>query len=168
MSHEPAMEPLAGATIGINQILWANDDLPELTPPIDPLTILDEMARLGYIGSQLGTTFPRGDELLSALRSRGLLISEVYAGLPCTVDGPTGTARDVGRQKLAELHAAEGDVLVAALPLSPRSRPAPPFRQGAPPERVPWPDSACRRYRDRSGPTSSGSPDILRYRRHTR
>jgi inosose dehydratase len=119
VTDEPATGPLAGATIGINQILWANDDLPELTLPIDPLTILDEMARLGYLGSQLGTTFPRGDELLSALRSRGLLIAEVYATIPCTIDGPTLTAGDDGRRKLAELHAAEGDVLVAALPLSP-------------------------------------------------
>ena len=118
MTREPATGPLAGATIGINQILWANDDLPELTPPIDPLAILDETARLGYRGGQLGTTFPRGDALLSALRSRGLRIAEVYATLPCTVDGPTSAARDDGRRKLAELHGAEGDVLVAALPLS--------------------------------------------------
>jgi inosose dehydratase len=118
VNREPATGPLAGATIGINQILWANDDLPELTPPIDPLTILDEMARLGYRGGQLGTTFPRGEALLSALRSRDLRIAEVYATIPCTVDGPTATALDDGRRKLAELHAAEGDVLVAALPLS--------------------------------------------------
>jgi inosose dehydratase len=118
MTQVPADRPLAGATIGVNQILWANDDLPDLMPPIDPLTILDEMARLGYRGSQLGTTFPRGEELRAALRTRDLRIAEVYACLPCSVEGPTDGAREIGRSKLAELHAANGDVLVAALPLS--------------------------------------------------
>jgi inosose dehydratase len=118
VSEAPSGAPLSGASIGINQILWANDDLPDIAPRIDPLTILDEMARLGYRGSQLGTTFPRGDALEAALRSRSLRIAEVYAPLPCTVEGPTGEARGVGRAKLAELHAAGGDVLVAALPVT--------------------------------------------------
>jgi inosose dehydratase len=118
MSQASPTRPLAGATIGVNQILWANDDLPDLMPPIDPLTILDEMARLGYRGSQLGATFPRGEELRTALRSRDLRIAEVYAALPCSVDGPTPEAHDIGRTKLDELHAAEGDVLVAALQLT--------------------------------------------------
>jgi inosose dehydratase len=115
----PAAGPLAGATLGINQILWANDDLPDLTPPVDPLTILDEMARLGYRGSQLGSTFPRGEALRDALRARDLRIAEVYACLECTVDGPVAGALAVGRAKLADLHAADGDVLVVALPLCP-------------------------------------------------
>jgi inosose dehydratase len=119
MSGTSATRPLSGATIGINQILWANDDLPDLTPAVDPLTILDEIARLGYRGSQLGTTFPRGDELRTALQSRDVRIAEVYACLPCGPDGPADDALDVGRAKLAELHAAEGDVLVVALPLTP-------------------------------------------------
>jgi len=114
----PQVRPLSGATIGINQILWANDDLPELTPPVDALWILDEMARLGYKGSQLGSTFPRGEVLRDALRARDLRIAEVYACLGCTIDGPVSGALDAGRRKLAELHAADGDVLVAALPIS--------------------------------------------------
>ena len=131
MSSAPAVRPLSGATIGINQILWANDDLPDLMPPIDPLVILDEMARLGYRGTQLGKTFPRGEALRAALRSRDLRIAEVYACLPCDADGPTPEARDIGRGKLAELHAAEGDVLVVALPLT-RDRAAHVSRAGAP------------------------------------
>lgn len=114
-----ARRPLAGATLGINQLLWANDDVPDLTPPIDPLTILDEIARLGFRGSQLGSTFPRGDVLRSALRARGLRIAEVYACLPCGPDGPTAEARATGIDKLRELHDADGDVFVAALPLTP-------------------------------------------------
>jgi inosose dehydratase len=110
--------PLAGTTLGLNQLLWANDDVPDLTPSIDPLTILDEIARLGFAGSQLGSTFPRGEALRSALRRRGLRIAEVYACLPCTPDGPTIDARTAGIDKLRELHDAEGDVFVAALPLA--------------------------------------------------
>src|SRR5471032_1779480 len=79
---------LPGATIGINQILWANDDLPGLTPPIDPLIVLDEMHRLGYAGSQLGREFPRGAELRRALAARDLRIAEAYATLECGPDGP--------------------------------------------------------------------------------
>ncbi|MFZ5852900.1 MAG: TIM barrel protein [Chloroflexota bacterium] len=115
----PGRRPLASATLGINQILWANDDLPELTSPIEPLTILDEMARLGYKGSQLGRTFPRGDALRRALCERGLRIAEVYASLECTTDGPVPGALEMGRARLAELNAVDGDVLVAALSLSP-------------------------------------------------
>src|SRR5438876_777760 len=33
----PSRAALANAQLGINQILWANDDLPELNPPIDAL-----------------------------------------------------------------------------------------------------------------------------------
>ena len=119
MAGFPGAGQLAGATLGINQILWANDDLPDLTPPIDPLTILDEMARLGYRGSQLGSSFPRGEALRDALQARDLRIAEVYACLECTIDGPVSGALEVGRTKLADLHAADGDVLVAALPLCP-------------------------------------------------
>jgi inosose dehydratase len=111
--------PLAHVTVGINQILWANDDLPELTPPMDPLLILDEMARLGYRGTQLGSTFPRGQALREALRARNLRICEVYATLPCTTDGPVPGALEAARTKLTELDAVEGEVLVVALPLSP-------------------------------------------------
>lgn len=110
--------PLSGAAIGVNQILWANDDLPDLTPAVDPLVILDEIHRLGYAGSQLGTTYPRGAALRDALQARGLRIAEVYASLECDRDGPVPAAAEAGRAKLAELHAVEGDVLVAALRLS--------------------------------------------------
>jgi inosose dehydratase len=113
-----ALGSLALAPIGINQILWANDDLPDLTPPIDPLTILDEMARLGYDGGQLGTSFPRGAPLRAALDARNLRIAEVYVALPCTIDGPAPDAAAVGRAALADLDAADGDVLVVALHLT--------------------------------------------------
>ena len=119
MSQPAAGSRLAGATLGVVQILWANDDIPELRSDVPALAILDEMHRLGYRGSQLGSTFPRGQALLAALRARDLRIAENYAGLPCTPDGPTDEARERGRATLESLHAAEGDVLVAALALTP-------------------------------------------------
>ncbi len=113
----PTRRALADARIGIVHILWANDDLPELTPPIEPLKILDEIARLGYAGTQLAGSFPRGDALAAALDERGLRIAEVYACIECTQDGPVEGALEIGRVKLAELHAVGGDTLVAALPV---------------------------------------------------
>jgi inosose dehydratase len=107
------------AKIGIVHILWANDDLPELTPPIEPLAILDEISRLGYEGTQLAGSFPRGAALEEALAARGLRIAEVYACIECAEDGPLPGALEVGRAKLAELHAVHGDTLVAALPVGP-------------------------------------------------
>ena len=107
------------AKIGIVHILWANDDLPELTPPIEPLQILDEISRLGFEGTQLAGSFPRGAALDAALAARDLRIAEVYACVECDEDGPVAGALEVGRAKLADLHAAHGDTLVAALPVGP-------------------------------------------------
>lgn len=111
------------AKLGIVHILWANDDLPELTPPIEPLQILDEIARLGFEGTQLAGSFPRGAALDEALAARALRIAEVYACIECDADGPVAGALEVGRAKLAELHAAHGDTLVAALPVGPARAP---------------------------------------------
>ena len=110
---------IARAKLGIVHILWSNDDLPELTPPIEPLAILDEIARLGYEGTQLAGSFPRGDALAAALGARRLRIAEVYACIDCDENGPVPGALEVGRTKLAELHAAKGDTLVVALPVGP-------------------------------------------------
>ena len=107
------------ARIGIVHILWANDDLPELTPPIEPLQILDEISRLGFEGTQLAGSFPRGAALDEALAARDLRIAEAYACIECDADGPVASALEVGRAKLAELHAVHGDTLVAALPVGP-------------------------------------------------
>ena len=111
------------AKLGIVHILWANDDLPELTPPIEPLQILDEIARLGFEGTQLAGSFPRGAALDEALAARALRIAEVYACIECDADGPVAGALEVGRAKLAELHAVHGDTLVAALPVGPARAP---------------------------------------------
>jgi len=109
----------AGDRIGIVPIIWNNADLPDLAPPVPALTVLDEIARLGYSGTQLGVGFPRGRALAAELASRRLRLAEVYAALPCDASGPAPAAAEVARAGLEELDAAGGDVLVVALAPSP-------------------------------------------------
>lgn len=104
--------------IGVVPILWNNADLPDLAEPVPASTVLDEIARLGYSGTQLGIGFPRGRALAAELASRGLRLAEVYVALPCDQSGPGAAAVEVGRAALDELHTAGGDMLVVALELS--------------------------------------------------
>lgn len=109
---------LAGAPIGVVPILWNNVDIAALRHGTPAEAILDEMARLGFDGCQLGLGFPDGAELRAALDARGLRMAEVYVSLPATVDGPTADALDIGRARLRLLREAGGEVLVIALDLS--------------------------------------------------
>jgi inosose dehydratase len=100
-------------------IIWNNADLGDHAPLVPADQVLDEIARLGYAGTQLGIGFPAGPALTAALERRGLRLAEVYAALPCDARGPTSDALEVGRQRLAELHAAGGEILVVALDAAP-------------------------------------------------
>jgi inosose dehydratase len=109
---------LARAKIGIVPIIFANDDLPDLTPRIDPEFMLDEIIRLGFTGTQLSRALPTGASLEPSLRRRGIRIAEVYAALPCAIDGPSPAARE---QAFAQLDAAsrtQADVLIFSYHLS--------------------------------------------------
>lgn len=117
--RQRAGEPLAEAPIGVVPIIWNNADLADHAPLIPADQVLDEIARLGYAGTQLGIGFPAGPALAEALERRGLRLAEVYAALPCDARGPTSDALDVGRQRLSELHAAGGEILVVALDVTP-------------------------------------------------
>jgi inosose dehydratase len=108
-------DALARASIGTVPILWNNVDQPELGPAVDPATVLDEIARTGYEGTQEGRGFPRGDMLRSMLAERGLRLAELYVSIPCSVDGPPAGALEAARERLRILHDAGGDVLVLAL-----------------------------------------------------
>jgi inosose dehydratase len=112
-------DALSRAAIGTVAILWNNVDVAELRLGTDALTILDEIARTGYEGTQLGLGFPEGTALQTALAQRGLRLAEVYASLPATVDGPTGEARAIGEERLRLLHDGGGDILNLAVDLSP-------------------------------------------------
>lgn len=51
---------LRTSPIGTVPILWNNADLPALAPRIDADVVLDEISRLGFIGTQTGLGFPEG------------------------------------------------------------------------------------------------------------
>ncbi len=110
---------IAHAPVGIVPINFANDDLPELTPPMDPELLVSEMARLGFTGCQLSRALPAGDALKPTLHRYGMRIAEVYAALPCTSRGPGGAARDQAFDKLEALARCDGDVLIFSYHLSP-------------------------------------------------
>ncbi len=112
-------DALPRASIGTVPILWNNVDVAELRHGTDAATVLDEITRTGFEGTQLGLGFPTGDDLRSALGARGLRLAEVYAAIPATVDGPTdGTMAEL-RERLRLLHEADGEVLCLALDQSP-------------------------------------------------
>ena len=110
---------LPGASIGTVPILWNNVDLADLRYGTDASTILDEIARTGYEGTQLGIGFPEGEALRHALIERRLRLAEVYLSIPATVDGPTPDAMAIGRERARLLHEGGGEVMVMALDLSP-------------------------------------------------
>jgi inosose dehydratase len=114
-----AGDALPRASIGTVPILWNNVDLVELRLGTDAMTILDEIARTGYEGTQLGIGFPEGQALRDALAERGLRLAEVYLSIPATVDGPTSDAMEIGRERLRLLREGGGEVLVMALDVSP-------------------------------------------------
>jgi inosose dehydratase len=111
--------PLAHAPIGTVPILWNNVDFEELRIGTDAETILDDIARTGYDGCQLGLGFPEGEALRSTLAARELRLAEVYASIPATVDGPTAEALADVRERLRLLVAGGGEVLCVALDGSP-------------------------------------------------
>ncbi len=110
---------LGGCPIGTVPILWNNVDVPALRDESSGTLILDEIARLGYDGCQFGLGFPTGHDLRTELAARGLRLAEVYAAIPCGVDGPGPNALEATRERLAILSAAGGDVLCLALDGSP-------------------------------------------------
>lgn len=121
--HPPLLrrpgDALTDCPIGTVPILWNNVDLADLRASTPADLILDEIARVGYEGTQSGDGFPEGNELRHALGDRDLRLAEVYASIPCTADGPTLDALDLTRRRLSILHEAGGEVLVVALDLSP-------------------------------------------------
>ena len=112
-------DALPAASIGTVPILWNNVDIVELRLGTDAATLLDEIARTGYEGTQHGLGFPPGDELRVALAGRGLRLAEVYVSIAATVDGPTDAAAAVARERLDILVEGDGEVLCVALDGSP-------------------------------------------------
>ena len=106
---------LRDAPIGYVPIVWNNADLLDLAPETAATIVLDEMARLGYAGTQFGRGFPEGEELRATLAERGLRYAELYSALDASPDGLAADARDVAHRDLDRLVAAGGEVLVVAI-----------------------------------------------------
>lgn len=111
-------DALPRASIGTAPMLWSHaDGAPN--DGTEAMAILDEIARVGYEGTQFGNGFPEGTALRDALRERGLQLAEVYVPIPATVDGPVADALDIAEERLRLLHEGEGEVLCLALDSSP-------------------------------------------------
>lgn len=106
---------LADAPIGSVPIVWNNADLFDLAPETAATTVLGEITRLGYAGTQFGRGFPEGDELRQALAERGLRFAELYSAVSAGPDGLAENARQLAHRDLQRLMAAGGEVLVLAL-----------------------------------------------------
>ena len=111
--------PLSAVPIGTVPILWNNVDVADLRLGTDAEAILDDIARTGYDGCQLGLGYPEGEALQATLASRELRLAEVYASIPATVDGPTDAALADVRERLRLLVAGRGEVLCVAIDGSP-------------------------------------------------
>ena len=108
-------DALPDASIGTVPILWHHVDAGAPAARMDPLAILDEIARLGYEGTQLDYGLPEGDELRATLAARGLRLAEVYAALPASPARLDPDALAIGRERLRLLVEGDGDVLCVAL-----------------------------------------------------
>ena len=116
-------DALADASIGTVPILWHYREDTKSGPTIDPAGLLDEFARLGFEGTQLGDSFPEGPALRAMLALRGLRLAEVYVALPATADGLRPDAPAIGRERLRLLREGGGEVLCVALDGSPERDP---------------------------------------------
>jgi inosose dehydratase len=116
-------DALPRASIGTVPILWNNVDIEDLRLGTDAATLLDEIARVGFEGTQLGLGFPEGAELRAMLAARELRLAEVYAALAATTDGLAPGALINGRERLRLLRDGGGDVLCVALDGSPERDP---------------------------------------------
>lgn len=106
---------LLDAPIGYVPITWNNADLFDLAPETPAATVLDEIARLGYAGTQFGRGFPEGVALRATLADRDLRFAELYCALSAGPDGLAANAEECARRDLARLVAAGGEVLVVAI-----------------------------------------------------
>ncbi len=115
--------PLAHAPIGTVPILWNNVDVPELRLNATAEVVLDDIARTGYDGTQLGLGFPEGDALRGILAARGLRLAEVYAWFGATPAGPVAGSLEGVRERIRLLVDGGGEVLCIAFDGSPERDP---------------------------------------------
>jgi inosose dehydratase len=106
---------LRDAPIGCVPIVWNNADDHDIAPETAATTVMDEITRLRFAGTQFGRGFPEGDDLRRELESRNLRFAELYSALPAGPDGLADGAAEVAQRDLERLAAAGGEMLVVAL-----------------------------------------------------
>jgi inosose dehydratase len=106
--------------LAIAPILWNNDDLPELAPPVPFERVLDEIAEAGYEGTELATNAPRDAAVLrDQLRRRGLRLAGAFQALDFFTSPLEGELEQAGA--LAHLlREAGASALVAGLAAHPQ------------------------------------------------
>jgi len=78
--------------LAIAPIAWTNDDMPELGGDIPFEQCIDEMAKAGFEGSEVGNKFPRDPMVLKkALEPRGLQIASAWFSSYFTTKDPEET-----------------------------------------------------------------------------
>jgi inosose dehydratase len=83
--------------LAIAPILWNNDDLPELAPPVPFERVLDEIAEAGYEGTELATNAPRDAGLLrDELQRRGLRLAGAFLALDFLTSPLEGEVEQAG------------------------------------------------------------------------
>jgi inosose dehydratase len=154
---------LLSSPIGCVPIVWNNADQLDLAPETPAETVLDEIARLGFAGTQHGRGLPEGDVLREALARRGLRFAELYSALDATEGGLTPGAADIARRDLGRLIAGGGEVLVVAVATGgQRDRWAGRVADGAPR----WPDAAFDALADLLRDLAAAAPEGARVAFH--
>ena len=126
-------------------------------------TVLDEIARLGFAGTQHGRGYPEGDVLREALARRGLRFAELYSALDANEDGLAPRAADIARRDLGRLIAGGGEVLVVAIDVGgQRDRWAGRVADGAPR----WREAAFDVLAELLGELAAAAPDGVRVAFH--
>lgn len=151
------------APIGYVPIVWNNADLFDLAPETAADTVLDEIARIGYAGTQFGRGFPEAEELRATLAKRDLRFAELYSAVNAGPDGLADDAENSAYRDLARLVAAGGEVLVVAIHGGPeREEWSGRVAEGAPR----WPDSAFDALAGLLGKLAETAPDRVKVAFH--
>ena len=101
--------------VAISPILWHNEDLPDLMPPISADTVVGEICRAGFAGTEYSSLFPTDPAgVRELLEPRGLQLVSAYIALrlpECSLEHEVERAKTLARF----VRDAGGDVLVVAL-----------------------------------------------------
>ncbi len=101
--------------VAVSPILWHNEDIPDLMPPVGAMTMADEIAAAGYEGTEYSSRFPPETAAVRALlEPRGLRLVSAYVALKLP-GGDAAAEIRVAHSRAQFVRAAGGDVLVVAL-----------------------------------------------------